>query len=77
MELVSLLLLGIALLFYLISLIAKHNREINLGGSITAILAVCSILTEDWNDYTIFILCLAIYLCAMLLGGALIDYDRE
>ena len=77
METISLLLVGVALLFYLIYLTKKDNREIATGGAIAAVLAVCSILTEPWTDYTIFALMLAIYLAFMLIGGAIIDYDRD
>lgn len=77
MEIISLVLLGIALLFYLIQLMKKGGREVAISGAIAAILATCSTLTETWNDYTIFILLLDAYLCFMLIGGAIIDYDRE
>lgn len=77
MEIISLILLGIALLFYLIQLMKKGGREVAISGAIAAILATCSTLTETWNDYTIFILLLDAYLCFMLIGGAIIDYDRE
>ena len=77
MELISLLLVGVALLFYLINLLKAQNREVALSGAIAAVLAVCSILTEPWTDYTIFVLMLAIYLAFLLIGGAIIDYDRD
>lgn len=77
MEIITLVLLGVALLFYLINLLSQHNREVALSGAIAGILAVCSMLTEEWNDYTIFGLMLSIYLTFMLAGGAIIDYDRE
>ena len=51
METVTLILFGLAVLCFVLALINKGNRTVNLFGSIFGVLALSSFLLEPWTEY--------------------------
>lgn len=75
MEEITLILIGVTFLFYFLWFFKRTTRIFDIGGSIIGVCAVCSILSEPWNEYTLFILVPVVYCLFMLMVGAICEND--
>ena len=74
MEEITLILVGISVLIWVISLIKKDSgRAVGFAGCIVSVCSIGSLMSEDWTDYTLFVLIPMFYIFAMSFIGACFD----
>lgn len=76
METVTLILIGLTVLFYFFMCYKRTNRLFCMCGSIIGVCGVASILTESWDSYTLLILLPVAYLTIMLILAVLFIEDE-
>ena len=77
MEEITLILVGISVLIWALSLAYKDaGRSVGFAGTIVSVCAIGSLLTEEWTDYTLFVLLPLFYIFGMSFVGACFDNEK-
>lgn len=77
METITLILFGLSVAVFFISMMGKANRNLNLAGAVFGVLSLSAFLLEPWDDYSlIFILALCLIIFETSAGGIIGDYGE-
>ena len=74
MEIVTLILFGLTVACFFISLLGRGNRNSDLAGAVFGVCSLSAFLLEPWDDYSlIFIAALSLITMFLIAGGVIGD----
>lgn len=77
MEIITLILFGLTVACFFLSIMGKGNRNVNLSGSVFGVCTLSAFLLEPWDDFSLIFIAVLCLITIYLIGGGVIGDNSE